>query len=253
MEYVVFDLEFNQHYGRIKDKTEQPKIPFEVIQIGAVKLDSSLQQISTFNHFVKPQIYPELHPLIKDMTGITIDTLKRGKSFKEVFEDFMNFTSSEETIFCIWGAADIKELFRNATYYGLDTSLIPQKYINLQNYMSKYLNCPNGTCIGLKNTVELLNIPLECEFHNAFNDSLYTAEIFKRIYNEPISYKIYNPANPNSATRRRTSSKVLDSTALINQFQKMFNREMTEDEQTIIKLAYMMGKTNQFQVETTKK
>ncbi|WP_341421132.1 hypothetical protein [Clostridium magnum] len=29
----------------------------------------------------------------------------------------------------------------------------------------------------------------------------------------------------------------------------MFNREMSTEEQSIIKLAYMMGKTNQFQTE----
>jgi hypothetical protein len=29
----------------------------------------------------------------------------------------------------------------------------------------------------------------------------------------------------------------------------MFNREMTEEEKSIIKLAYIMGKTNQFQIK----
>lgn len=33
---------------------------------------------------------------------------------------------------------------------------------------------------------------------------------------------------------------------LIGQFEKTFDRKMTEDEEKIIKLAYLMGKTNQF-------
>jgi hypothetical protein len=43
---------------------------------------------------------------------------------------------------------------------------------------------------------------------------------------------------------------------MIKQIEKMFNRAMTDDEKQIIKLAYIMGKTNQFQskpVDSVKK
>ena len=37
MDYVIFDLEWNQcPYGKGK---ENPKLPFEIIEIGAVKMD----------------------------------------------------------------------------------------------------------------------------------------------------------------------------------------------------------------------
>jgi len=40
--------------------------------------------------------------------------------------------------------------------------------------------------------------------------------------------------------------KIIDVDALIYQFEKMYSREMTEEEKSIIILAYKMGKTNQF-------
>lgn len=40
---------------------------------------------------------------------------------------------------------------------------------------------------------------------------------------------------------------MLDEYSLIKQFEKMYNREMSEDEKSIIRLAYLMGNTNQFQ------
>lgn len=47
------------------------------------------------------------------------------------------------------------------------------------------------TKIGLKNAVELFNIATKTEFHDAFNDAFYTAEVFKKIYNHNIVSKTY--------------------------------------------------------------
>ena len=69
MEYIVFDLEFNQGFDRKLNKTVSDETcPFEIIQIGAVKLDSNLDMIDTFNTFVKPNIYKVIHPFIKKMS-----------------------------------------------------------------------------------------------------------------------------------------------------------------------------------------
>ena len=41
MEYIIFDLEFNQGFDKKLNKTvSNEKCPFEIIQIGAIKLDS---------------------------------------------------------------------------------------------------------------------------------------------------------------------------------------------------------------------
>ncbi len=49
--------------------------------------------------------------------------------------------------------------------------------------------------------------------------------------------------------RLATQNYKIDFVSLIKQFEKMFNREMTKEEKSIIKLAYIMGKTNQFQTK----
>jgi len=98
----------------------------------------------------------------------------------------------------------------------------------------------------------LLNIPLDSEFHNAFADAYYTAEVFKKIYSDKIQIKKYNPTSQRAEKTLNKERKRVDYYNLIKQFEKMFNREMSEDEKKIIKLSYIMGKTNQFQVEDTK-
>ena len=84
-------------------------------------------------------------------------------------------------------------------------------------------------------------------FHNAFNDAFYTSEIFKRIFNENLKTSIYNPNTNKYLTRENTNRTKLDTDKLINQFEKMYNKEMSEEEKSIINLAYKMGNTNQFQ------
>ena len=72
---------------------------------------------------------------------------------------------------------------RNLKFYKLSNSY-DYKYFDIQKYVSKYLKAPGKSRIGLRNAIELLNIPIEGEFHDAFNDAYYTAEVFKLIHND---------------------------------------------------------------------
>ncbi|WP_027632799.1 3'-5' exonuclease [Clostridium hydrogeniformans] len=248
MNYIIYDLEFNQKY--LSDTSEIPesplKFPFEIIQIGALKLNENFETISTFNTLIKPTVYPVIHPYVENLTKITNDKLFSCETFPKVYKDFIQFIGTDECVFCVWGLSDMKELIRNVKFHNLSTSLIPKKYIDVQKYASKRFNIPKGLKIGLKTTVELLNIEFNDNFHDAYYDAYYTKEIFKIIYIPNMTPKTYN-FNP--IRRTSTPKEKIDTKALINQFEKMYNREMSEEEKAIIKLSYMMGKTNQFKIK----
>lgn len=247
MNYMVFDLEFNQGFNFKNEnvKTINPKCPFEIIDIGAVKLNEDLDTISTFDELIKPTIYRRLHPLIKKMTGITKESLKAARPFNEIYKEFNDFISDVD-ILCVWGTVDIKELLRNMEYHNLDISIVPKEFIDVQHYASRHLESLSNNSVGLGTAAKLMNIPLDTQLHKAFNDAYYTAEVFKKINREHIKPKIYNFADDIKSKRAETKSEALDTNKLIAQFEKMFKRKMTHEEQTIIKLAYKMGNTNQF-------
>jgi DNA polymerase III epsilon subunit-like protein len=252
MNYIVFDLEFNQGYNFEKEPKSvmNPRCPFEIIQIGAVKLNENLETVGTLDILVKPELYTRLNPFVKELTGLTMEELDRGKSFKEMYKEFIEFIESDRSILCVWGVADIKELFRNIEYHEFDISQVSTEYINIQSCASKMLNCEKGINIGLGNASTLLDIPIESKFHDAFNDAYYTSEVFKKIYKKEIKTKLYIPHKCTRLKRSDTQKHTIDTTNLMKQFEKMFHREMTEEEKSIIKLAYIMGKTNQFQIKT---
>ncbi len=254
MNYIVFDLEFNQGYNceNEQENMKNPKCPFEIIQIGALKLDHTFNKIDVLDILIKPEIYTRLNPFVKEITGITMDDLDHGMSFKEMYKELVEFIKPDSNVLCVWGIVDIKELFRNIEFYNLDTAFLPTDYINVQSYASKSLNCQKGINIGLGNATNLLNIPMEGNLHNAFNDAYYTAEVFKKIYTPEIKPKVYTPHKNTNLNRLDNQKYKIDYYNLMNQFQKMFNRELTQDEKSIIKLAYNMGKTNQFQIKVFK-
>lgn len=254
MGYIIFDLEFNQAFNE-DDRKEISKCPFEIIQIGALKLDDNLAFLSSFNALVKPKIYKAMHPYVSEITKISNDDLSSAKTFDIIFEEFVNFIGEKDNMFCVWGMVDMKELFRNISYHELNMNAIPKMYINIQQYASKFLKSPKGKNIGLRNAVELFNVPLNKDFHDAFNDAYYTAEIFKKLQSVEFEPQTYDPneIKKHSRMRLRESRKKIDIYGLLRQFEKMYKRKLSNDEKSMIILSYKMGLTNQFQIEYSKK
>lgn len=245
MHFIVFDLEFNQDFSSLLNfDRRRSGYPFEIIQIGAIKLDQELNTIATFNRYVKPTFYTTVNPFISELTGITTEQLTIEEPFPEIYKAFIEFINGPDSVFCIWGMSDMKGLMENVEDHQLNDSLLPKMYIDVQLYFSMYLNLPRKNVSGLQHALETLNIPTPYTFHNALNDAFYTAEIFKRIYNSSMQSKSYVPDH---MTRRpKPSKREIDTDKLIQQFEKMYGRKITEEEQGIIILAYKMGRTNQF-------
>jgi inhibitor of KinA sporulation pathway (predicted exonuclease) len=251
MEYIVFDLEFNQGFNKENNKTySDERCPFEIIQIGAIKLDANFNIIDKFSSFVKPNIYKDIHPFVGKMTHITLDMVKDAPSFTSVYKDFKKFISSKSSIMCVWGSGDLKELYRNITYYSLPAKGLPKLYINVQQYASSYFKNPTGQSIGLQNAIQILELQENKAYHDALNDAYYTALVLKNIYSEDIvaDTYVYTPVKPNR-TRSRSAKKKVDYNSLFEEFKKILGRDLTSDDKKLIDLAYKMGKTNQFLVD----
>ncbi len=195
--YIVLDLEFNQSYDFVNNTKgiPNPNCRFEIIQIGAVKLNDKLKITDSFNKLVKPQIYKEIHPHVHKITGLVNENFTNCHSFADVYADFVEFMrkdSQTTPIICTWGNSDIRALYRNLTYYNIITPPVIIKYIDIQNIATEYLHYNKGGVIGLKNAVDMLNIKTNELYHNAYYDALYTAEVFKAIKSDKIQFKIFN-------------------------------------------------------------
>lgn len=240
MKYIIFDLEFNQS---LKSENKVQELPFEIIQIGALKLNESFETISEFNMLIKPKVYKTVHPYVQELTKITDEMIASANGFDYMYSEFLKFIENDDVTFVTWGTADLRELYKNIIYFNLSSENLPKSYIDIQQYASKYFNAPSNSRIGLRNAIDFLNIPINIGFHDAFNDAYYTSEVFKKLFTNEIEVNLYS----HSPSRKQIEQKkIVDYAALINQFEKMYDRKLASDEIDMIKLAYVMGKTNQF-------
>lgn len=190
MNYIVLDLEWNQGTERSPDKP-----CFEIIEIGAVKLDEQLTLTGRFQSLIKPQIYTSMHRITAELVNLEMKDLQNAKTFKEVCEEFLEWCG-EDSIFCIWGSQDLTEFQRNMDYYGMEPlSRGPLKYYDVQKLYSLAREDGRMRSSLCKIVEHEQLLEEEVAFHRAFGDAYYTARIFKKIAEpqllERISFDTY--------------------------------------------------------------
>ncbi len=246
MQYAVMDLEFNQPFDFEKGEKAAPneKLPFEIIQIGIVKMDNSFNITDKLNLFVKPQLYTRIHPYVERITGLKTEMFEGQKTFPLVYDEFLSLASGEDVVLCVWGGSDVKLLYKNISFYGLCADNLTKNFINVQSLTSKFLKLSTGNHIGLKNAAELLCLPTETSFHDALNDALYTAEILKVIKTDNMAFETFNLADLNKS--KQEDKYNFNIKALLSECEKMYGRKLTKKEKSIVRKIYIMGQNKKF-------
>ena len=183
MNYIVFDLEWNQApAGRARPN---PKLPFEILEIGAVKLNSRLKTVSEFHETIKPLVYREMNKQTQKIVHLDMNELKNSKTFSPAARHFLEWCG-EDPMFVTWGPSDLFELQRNLEYYKIRYDFPkPLLYYDLQKLYSLAL-MDGKKRPALQEAVEALEIPETKPFHGAFEDAWYTAEVMKKLNLKPV-------------------------------------------------------------------
>lgn len=178
MNYIIFDLEWNQSSTGQEEVTKV--LPFEIIEIGAVKLNSDREIIDKFTELIKPQVYHEMHRVTGKLIHLQMNQLKNGRSFTEVMEKFRAWCE-KDYIFCTWGPLDLTELQRNIKYYSLEPlSDGPIKFLDIQKLFSIAYEDKKSRRT-LEYAIDYLSIDKDIPFHRAFSDAYYASKVLALI------------------------------------------------------------------------
>ena len=71
MEYIVLDMEWNQALNFSEMVKDPVFLTGEIIQIGAIKLNQTLEVVDSFNERIAHQYYTELHPKVAEITKLS--------------------------------------------------------------------------------------------------------------------------------------------------------------------------------------
>jgi inhibitor of KinA sporulation pathway (predicted exonuclease) len=154
------------------------RLLFEVIQIGAAKLNERLEIVDTISVPICPTHYMTIHPRVKRMTGLNMDVLADAPNFPEGMEQFHQWCG-EDCVFVTWGCDDVSVLQQNVDFFRFDKPL-PKMY-DLQRLYAAAMKLSGQT--ALKTAMEALRIEPEEEraFHNAEHDAYYTALVMRKL------------------------------------------------------------------------
>ncbi|MDE6314262.1 MAG: exonuclease domain-containing protein [Lachnospiraceae bacterium] len=225
MEYIVLDLEWNQcPYG--KDK-ENKKLPFEIIEIGAVKLNSKRECVDKFSMLVKPTVYREFHYYTKNMLHLSMQDLKNQESFPVVMEKFLNWCG-EDYIFCTWGSSDLMELQRNMEYHDMKPlAEAPFKYYDIQKIYTMLFEDDKKVRRSLEYAVDRFDILKTAAFHRAKEDAVYTGRIMQYIRLDDMEHHY------SIDTYHRPKNKKSEVYALFDNYSKYISREFASKEEAM--------------------
>lgn len=192
MNYIVLDLEWNQSSD---GKEEESKLlPFEIVEIGAIRLNSERQMVSEFSELIKPQVYHEMHHITRKLIHLQMDQLEHGRPFAEVAEQFFDWCG-KAPVFCTWGAMDLTELQRNLSYYGMQTLADgPFPFLDVQKLFSIGFE-DRKSRRSLEYAIDYLKIEKDIPFHRAFSDAYYTAKVLALLDQEVLrnySYDVFH-------------------------------------------------------------
>jgi inhibitor of KinA sporulation pathway (predicted exonuclease) len=165
---TVFDLEFTAWECSMASHWLRPGEFKEVVQIGAVRLDSAdFHVLDEFDLLVRPRINADLSPYFENLTGITNALLaKQGLDFAEAYERFAAFAGDGPI--CAFGHDDWV-LEENIRLYGLKGLKPLCAFQDLRAWFAEQGVDPRGlhSCdIGPR-----LGAPFVGRSHNALDDA----------------------------------------------------------------------------------
>lgn len=216
MQYVVLDLEWNQpmSYESAVFKQVGDRLIFEMIQIGAVKVNEKMEIVDSISIPIRPVHYVKIHPRIRKMTQLGQEELADAPEFLEAMEQFVRWCGEDYTLLT-WGCDDVSVLKQNMDFFQCKATLPP--LCDIQRMFSDVYKCRERK--GLKAAMEMLEIEPDEErfFHNALNDAYYTALVFAKMPNPENVLKY--PQQPKQLihadhpSRKKLRGEVFDSLA----------------------------------------
>lgn len=179
MHYIVFDLEWNIA-GRANkvDPEDARAMPFEIMEIGAVKLDESFETVSRFSVTIRPKLYPILSGHVAAVTKRLQQSLRYGLLFPDAARDFMQWCGSDY-LFCTWSESDTSVLKQNLAYYGFPDQLTA-RCLDVQYLFDQVIEQADVQR-SIEYAVDFLRLDKSKPFHQAVQDAWYTGRILHAI------------------------------------------------------------------------
>lgn len=181
MNYIVFDLESTCWEN---DKTHIS----EIIEIGAVKLNSKLEIVSEFDSFIMPEINPVLSDFCKKLTTIQQADVDSADDFNAVLPRFVDWVSDGGKTgywLCSWGFYDRKMLNSMCKYHRKATVWL-KWHISVKHQFGDIMGMK--PC-GMPSAMYMLQLEQTGIHHRGIDDAKNITKVFVKVFDK-LKFKV---------------------------------------------------------------
>lgn len=196
MDYIILDLEWDNVFFK-----PQKRFVNQILQIGAVRLDSGFNIIDTYEATIRSDVSKKVSQRFADLTGITTEKMLEGIPLREAVEGYNEFSKGAE-VTMTWSNTDIYTIVDNQkTLLKGETEFKFKNYLDLQKLVQGEMRergHDTKNQISLEAAAVLFGVDtIEYELHTALDDSLICAKLLKVCYNEKhFNALLRNTENP---------------------------------------------------------
>ena len=181
---VFIDLEMNMVDQ--KNTELRAKLPHEIIEIGAVKLDENCCVVDRFRSYVRPRHNASVHWSVARLTGITTKELKKADYLEDVMPRFVEWVGVNESVrLYAWSNSDQSQVERECTFKNLWTPQMRSifaHWTDFQRVFSRMVGYRNG--MSLSRAVEYMGLNFDGEKHDALSDAENCARLLALMQDE---------------------------------------------------------------------
>lgn len=186
--YVVIDLEM---CNVPKSKQKLCGCKNEIIEIGAVLIDDSLEITDNFKTFVSPE-YGILDSYISRLTGIKAQNLKGAPVFSVALDMLLKWIP-EGAVVVTWSDSDEKQIRTEANRKGISFPVLDTVFkdtVDCQAAFSKEIN--SSRAFRLSDALNIACVEYDEHLHEAYADAYNTALLFIKMKKEsPLKLSSY--------------------------------------------------------------
>lgn len=171
---MIFDQEcsFAHHWKREENNSE-------LLELGAVVVDSDLEVQATFSTYVKPIFHPKLSEECLELLGDIQSKVNSAPEFPSVMRKFDDWVQQNNVIqIASWGISDRTFILNQLEKYNLKSITFDIEYIDLKKQFRKSRPVKIKP-VGLRKAAEIVGAEIVKPQHLALNDSLTALNILR--------------------------------------------------------------------------
>lgn len=154
----------------------------EIIEFGAVMLNSKNYEIKKFKSYVKPQYIHKISKKIQKLTGITDETLSEASTFETVFKEFTDWCETGRGNYEVytWSNNDLTQLKEELTLKVITQNdsirYMLENWFDLQKQFDTTLGFEKQ--LSLSNALYAAGLEARGIAHDALDDARNTAMLY---------------------------------------------------------------------------